>query len=229
MRPFAPTDGGRVVARLLAQPDGGPVRLRTHGRRKRMVGRYASVKSGRALPYESRNELHDQWRAEVCSEVLESAAQPHTLVFRMDGVERRYTPDRADKLAGGGVRIVEVKGALGDESPDYWRKLAYARDFYEGLRWSFHVVDSAAIQAQPQFDAIELIQRYRRTLVSAAEVTRVREHLESRPSCTLDEVQLLFQDGPVAFAKVAALVVRRVVRLDLDRPLSPTTAVHLVE
>src|SRR5579875_1144966 len=82
---------GAVDVALHEHPSGGPVRLRRNGRTHRAVGLYFSVKSGWHLPFESKLELHDLWRAEIASEILRSDVQPFTLKFVLDGQLRRYT------------------------------------------------------------------------------------------------------------------------------------------
>jgi hypothetical protein len=109
---------------LYRHPDGGPVRLRGNGRRSRATGLYFSIKSGRHLPYESRLELHDLWRAEVCSKVVSAWPQPFTLQLMMDGELRRYTPDRQDILADGQLEVIEIKDDLRlVRDPTYLHKL----------------------------------------------------------------------------------------------------------
>ena len=68
--------------------DLGPVRPITNGRRAKPVGRYYSIKNGRAVAWESRNELHALYHAEVFPSVLSYHVQPHTLQLVIDGVSR---------------------------------------------------------------------------------------------------------------------------------------------
>ena len=126
--------------------DGGPVRLRRNGRGARARGLYFSVKSGRHLPYESHLELHDLWRAEVDVEVVRSWPQPFTLTYADGDRLRRYTPDRKDARADGGVEIVEVKREATDVSA---RKAAAVQEALGARGWSYRIVDQAEIEAEP--------------------------------------------------------------------------------
>ena len=220
-------DPARIVAQIETRPEGRPVRLRGHGRRNRSVGRYASVKSGRSLPWESRNELHDLMRAEVDHRVESSRVQPHTLRFIMDDQLRRYTPDREDLLVDGSIEIIEVKEDFDEQDdPDYSRKLRYAEAFYIGLGWKFLIRSRKEIEAQPSFAAVDEIQFYRRTIFTELEVAVVLQALTTGKAKTLGDILELLPDSPVGFAKVAAMVVRRVIRVELEAPLSFNTSVY---
>ena len=213
---------------LRGHPDGSPVRLRRNGRQKRAVGLYFSVKSGRHLPFESTLELHDLWRAEVDSTVVRSFPQPFTLQMVTDGVAWRYTPDRRDVLADGAERIVEVKDDdWAEQDPVLAERLGHVAEHLAERGIKFRVHARSEIQVEPQFSAIQAIQRHRRTAVTPAEVEAVCEQLR-REACTLGGLQSRLGGGPRALAVLCALVVRRVILLDLSCGLHEDAAVSLV-
>ena len=79
---------------MIERLDAGPVRLITNGRQRKPVGHYYSQKNGFSLPWESRNELHGFYHAEVDTDVVGYRAQPHTLRMSVHGEVTSYTPDR---------------------------------------------------------------------------------------------------------------------------------------
>src|SRR5215469_9683073 len=146
------------TALLWSRKDEGPMRTALDVSQKRAVGRYASLKNGRGQFWESRNELHAFYGAEVSTHVLKYRAQPHTLEMAIAGKKRSYTPDRMDHLTGGRIEIVEIKDVYKPEKdPDYHTKLEMARVVYDHLGWSFRITTRKEIEAQPKFEATKYI------------------------------------------------------------------------
>lgn len=215
-----------TIAEIVQRSDGGPMRPIGHGRQHKPVGIYYSVKSGRGLAWESRNELHDMWRAEVRADVVRSRVQPHTLSWTIDGQTLRYTPDREDILDGGRIQIIEVKNTYqAEKDPYYAAKLDFARSVYEGLGWAFHIHEKSEIEAQPQFDAIRTIQGYRRTAITTADLSTIRSLFSHSTHLKLKELQNSLPPEPRSFAAICAMVVHRILAIDLNRGLGPDTIV----
>lgn len=203
--------------------DGGPVRLRRNGRSARARGLYFSVKSGRHLPYESQLELHDLWRAEVDVGVVRSWPQPFTLTYADGDRLRRYTPDRKDERGEGRVQIVEVKETAAEVDA------AKARAVEEALAargWAYRIAARAEIEQEPAFSAVRVVQRHRRTALDATDALQVRSAL-STSALPLGEVVRQLGPGTQALAKACALMVRRVLTIDLSDGLVPTSTVSL--
>ena len=65
-----PDNSYEILAAIIERDDGGPMRPIATGRRRRVVGSYYSFKCGHASPWESRNELHALYHAEVRFDVV---------------------------------------------------------------------------------------------------------------------------------------------------------------
>ena len=206
---------------LFERRDGGPVRLRGNGRSARASGLYFSVKSGRHLPHTSHLQLHDLWRAEVEVDVVCSWPQPFTLTFAEGDRLRRYTPSRKDLRADGSVEIIEVRDDAAQPAPAREAAIIQALTL-RGM--SYRVACRTQIQAEPAFGAIRTVQRHRRTALEATEVLRIETALATGPLAIADTLRLL-GSGPPAFAKVCAMMVRRIVRIDLTNGLRPEALV----
>jgi hypothetical protein len=218
-----------LIAEIGERPDNRPVRLITSGRRHRPVGAYFSVKSGRMLPWESRNELHALYHAEVDGRVVESRTQPHTIRITAGGLKLLYTPDRMDRRADGSIEIVEVKNKIDLEKDAYYlQKLEMAAAIYRCLGWSIRIIEKEEIEAKPMFGAVNTIQSYRCADVSASDILSLRSRFGQRHALTLEDTKSFFPSGPVALASVCALIVRRVLAVDLSNGLSNATPVRLV-
>jgi hypothetical protein len=220
--------GHRIAAELIARPGGEPVRLLRNGGLKKPMGLYFSGKSGRHLPWESRNELHGFWWAEARSDVLQSWAQPHTLKMTIEGRSCSYTPDRLDELAGG-VEVVEVKDVFDEQKdPFYALKLEHARLIYEAIGYRFRLVTRAEIEADPGFSTVALIQRYRSVAVDLQDIDAARAALAQAPA-TWGNVLEALGGGPGALPRACAMIVRRILAVDPTEALTRDTLVWLPE
>ena len=218
-----------IFATLWLRTDGGPMRTAADVSQKRSVGRYASKKNGRGQFHESLNELHAFYGAEVNTDVISYRAQPHKLEMVFEGKRRFYTPDREDALSNRRTEIVEVKGSYNpDRDPDYHAKLEISRMVYEGLGWSFRMTDREEIEAQPRYRAIELIQSFRRTVVTQLDEDRVQRRLAGGEPLPLEEIRNLWDSPVLGFAKMCALMVKRTISIDLGEGLSDNAPVSLL-
>ena len=220
--PWGPT------AALIEREDGGPIRPIATGRRHRPVGCYYSFKCGQAFPWESRTELLGIYHAEVRFDVVEYKTQPHTLEMFHEGKKAHYTPDLEHRLSNGKTEIVEIKAefdALVD--PNYTIKLAIARDVYAAAGQSFRVIERKELEAQPRFKAIEEIQNYRRTAITAADMFLVSNLFKAKEDVTLGDMKGAYGNTIVGMAKTYAMMVRRIVEIDITCGLDDRSPVHL--
>lgn len=224
-----PSPGMRISARLKERTDGGPMRTALDVSQKRAVGRYASQKNGRGQFWESRNELRAFYRAEVSTQVIKYRAQPHTLELALAGKLRRYTPDRMDFLIEGGVEIIEVKETYkADKDPDYADKLRAAALVYSNLGWSFRIITSDEIEAQPSFSAVVRIQNHRRTVITPRDEDITLDLLSRHGTAALADVRALWPNPAIGFAKMCALMIKRSIHIDYNSGLRDMTPVNLV-
>jgi hypothetical protein len=206
---------------VLRRADGRNVRI-GNGRRNRPVGRYASVKNGESRVWESRPELFDIYHAEVDPDVVAYTTQPETLRWQSNGRRRQYTPDRQDVLVNG-HRYVEVKDVYDeDRDPEYAGKLAEACEIYRHMGCELSIRDRGAITAEPLFSAVEEIQSCRRAIVTPDHVLQA-EHLLGEYGRQFAD----FADGLGSRATCLAMLVRRVIRIDLTHGLVDDAQVSL--
>ena len=219
----------RLAATIDQRRDRGP--MRPVGRRRgiRPGGLYYSQKMGRLVGYESDNEKCDFYRSEVRSEVISYREQPHTIKAVIAGEVRRYTPDREDQFADGRIEIVEVKDEFeADKDPDYTVKLNYFAEVYERLGWSFKLTTREEIKNPATFETVENIQRYRRASFTATEVADVRHGLGEVGECRLGELLSIFPSELVGLPKLCAMMVGRILVLDVRTRLEAASIVKLI-
>jgi len=218
-----------LIATRQSRKDGGPICPLDAGRQTKPVGFYYSVKCGRFMAYRSLDELHAFYNAEVDTEVVSYRLRPHTLEFDLYGRPCEYTPSREETLSDGGARIRDVKEAL-DPAHDssHTAKLERARLLYRSHGIPFDVEDRDHIEALPSFKIIEHIQAYRRTSATAGDLQCVRETFGDRRSVPFIEVRDRFASAPHGFAKISAMIVRRLVGINLSDGLSHMTPIFRV-
>ncbi|HVU19455.1 MAG TPA: hypothetical protein VHE09_01915 [Rhizomicrobium sp.] len=187
------------------------------------------MKCGTGMPCESANELHALYHAEVATEVVQFRVQPYTLRFVIGGSVRSYTPDLEETLANGQIRVTEIKDKFeADGDPDYAEKLHYTAAFCRAKGQIFRVLERAEIETKPLFDSVDIIQGFRRTAVTVDDVMRLNERFAGRSAIGLAEAREIFSSAPLGFAKLAAMMVRRIIAIDLDKQLSAETPVRVL-
>jgi hypothetical protein len=210
-----------LVATIWRRTDNGPMRALRSGRQANPVGRYPSKKMGCALPYESPGELHGFYEAEADVNVIRYYAQPHTITMMMADEWVNYTPDRLEILADGTTSINEMKGLLNwKRDPLYQAKLERARLHYESRHWQFRISERAEVEALPRFKVAEYIQAYRRTSITAHDLLLMRMLFGDCESICLPAALCRYPSRAVGLSKISAMVVRRLIGLDLDQGFS---------
>ncbi len=220
---------GTLVTRL-HYADRSPVRRVATGRRHFVTGSYLSIKNGFGVAWESKMELLAFHHAEVATEVVNYYPQPHTWVVQTGDEQFRYTPDLALHLADGRIEIVEVKSEYDDlDDPDYTAKLRFAAQLCRQAGWSFRLVTRSELEAPPLRDAVDTIQAARRTSVTSADVAMISELCMRTRDVALDALLAAYDDPKAGLKKACALVVRRIIEIDLTVGLNGRARVKLVE
>lgn len=219
-----------ATATIVVTPDGAPIRTIVTGRRPIVTGIYASRKAGRALPYESVLERALFMQCEVDTDILDYRAQLFRLEFVLAGVKRIYIVDCVRLLADGTIEIVEVKRdrrALRD--PDYAMKLEAVRIICEQVGWRFRVVFAAEFTACGHaYNNVVEVQSWRFTDFDLADEFIVTDALKRRSSMTLGDLAEALGDRLKGVAKLKAMSIKRIVRIDLSLPLTNETVVELI-
>ncbi|MCW0047275.1 hypothetical protein OIU13_12130 [Brevundimonas sp. BT-123] len=220
---------GGLIATLVERIDRRPIRPVATGRRNRPVGMYPSVKCGRAEPWESRVELHALHHAEVNTEIVGYRTQPHSLEMSDCGEISRYTPDLELVLATDAIEIVEIKSAY-DPSADarYAHKLDLACEVYRSQGWAFRVVEANQLLQEPRFKAVQEIQSYRRASLTPADTSILSRLFRATDQVSFQELTSAYPTHLLGKAKACAMMVRRMIKIDLSNGLCASAAVTLV-
>ncbi|MEP3072643.1 hypothetical protein [Maricaulis sp.] len=202
---------GLSNVRVRYEPDFKPVRLKSHGRRARYVGNFASIKAGRSLPWESGAERIGLERAEVDPHRIDFRAQPFRLSWYNGHRQISYTPDRLDLNSNGELECVEVKSdrqALW--KPEMVEKLGLVRGLLHAVDVGFKVEFASELVRSSGADFVARVLHHRRTVLEPSDHA-ILDGLTSGftsgfPFGALCEA---YGDEPTAFAKLSGWLVRR--------------------
>lgn len=224
--PVSALSAGRIVF----PTSGGPIRTIITGRRHIVTGSYASRKARRAMPFEGMNERLFFMHSEVDTSVVDYRAQPFRFEFTIDGVRRTYIVDCVRLLSDGRIEVVEVKNdrrALRDHH--YLEKLDRVATVCSALDWSFRVVLREQLESpRVRLENVELIQSRRHTRLMAADVHVVLDSIaHAGGRISMGELAEKFGDAIRGRAALQAMMVHRLVEIDISKPLGSESSVTL--
>lgn len=232
-KPGGETQGRTVMpsATIVMTPDGSPIRSVITGRRVMVTGFYSSRKAGRALPYEGMNEQALLKRCEVETAVVDYRSQPFRFELVIEGAKRIYIADCVRLLGDGSVEVLEVKGRLKQlPPPDYVEKLSVVREVCDRLGWQFRILSHRHLyEPEVVYANIDLIQSRRTVRFDQIQAYRALELIErAGGEAPLGQVGDAAAAGPQGLAMAQAMMVRRLISIDLTRPLSADSKVTAV-
>lgn len=220
-----------AVARIVTTPDDRPIRTIITGRRRMTTGSYPSTKCGRSLPFEGMNERAFLMHSEVDTQVIDYRAQPFRFEFVVDGAKRIYIADCVRLLEGGRIEVVEVKNdrrALKDAY--YAMKLTRVREICARLGWTFRVVFKAQLfEPATVYRNVEEVQSRRQVAFDESHgylAVDLLSRLKERATLGLLAEALGERRTGMAIAK--AMMVARLIKIDLTQPLGSQSPVQLV-
>lgn len=221
-----------AFARVVTTPDGRSIRTIITGRKRIPTGSYTSRKARRAFPYEGMNEQAFFMHSEVDTQVVDYRAQPFRFEFVIDGRNRTYIADCVRLLDDGCIEVVEVKNdrrALRD--PDYALKLDWVKRVCGLLGWRFRVVFGHDLRL-PSVVYQNVVQIQERRMVSfgAAHAYVAIGQIERDGGQTpLGRLAQLLGGAAIGTAITQAMMVARILKIDLGRPLGADSTVRLVD
>lgn len=217
------------LGQLVVTPNGSPIRSIITGRRRIVTGSYASRKARRAFPFEGMNERAFFMHSEVDTNVVDYRAQPFRFEFVLDGQKRVYIADCVRLLADGSIEVIEVKNdqrALRDLQ--YASKIERVWAICAALGWTFRVVlRQQLISPAVRYANIVEVQSRRHTRFDASHEYVARHALDrAGGQLALGEFADALGERQRGMAIAQAMMVGRLLDIDLTDPLSPNTLVR---
>jgi hypothetical protein len=218
-------------------PEKGPVRTIITGGKLRATGRFFSVKNGRSMPWEAEREEPLAFAsAEVETNCLAWIGQPCRIEIPFGSAWLWYFPDlaRRDRVENRWItRVIELKRDKKIEvenNPDYEEKLGLAKDLLGKVRATFEILENADLGTPVYRRNVLSIVLDKNTKVEASDIARARDVAAS--SCghaAYGELCEALGGFIIGKKKVHAMMVRRILRIPLDREITVSSAVSLVD
>jgi hypothetical protein len=134
----------------------------TNATPNKVIGRFPSVKMGRAIWWESQIEGDYIYLLEIDPDVVAYKEQPFRIKLEMSGSKRSYVPDFL-VVRKSGRQIVEVKPVEKVTTEENSLLFPVVRQIAAEQRYQYVVVTDGMIRVQPRLNNIKLLFRYART------------------------------------------------------------------
>jgi hypothetical protein len=206
-----------------------PAGVRIGAQRSGYRWNYYSVKNRGYAACASADGLRALYHAEVRTEVVGYRINPEPVRLKVGLRSVIFKADLEETLSDGRIVVSAFADMIGDDDPKLVETIAGARDHYGALGIGFHVVGRPEITEQSTADAVEAIQTFRRTSFTDVDVWMVKNAIGKRHFAPLAELRDCFKSPALGFAKLSAMMVRRVIAIALDHELGPTTPVRLID
>lgn len=221
-----------AVGTVVTTPDDRPIRSIITGRRRVVTGSYASRKARRAMPHESMNELAFLQLCEVDTQVVDFRSQPFRFEFVLEGAKRIYIADCARLHDDGCIEVIEIKSdrrALRD--PDYAAKLRAVGEICERIGWRFRIgLKEELFLPVARRKNVLLVQSQRHVRYGAPDLYSALDLLKQEGGETdLGQLAHALGEPRRGRAVAMAMMVGRIVDIDLHAPISDSSRVRAVQ
>lgn len=196
-------------------------------------GCWPSYKRRRNQHWEGMAQRNYLMRAEVNLNSIWAQSEARRFEFVLGGKRRRYTCDVEERLADGTRAITEIKrdeADLADE--DYQLTLAGVAEICRRCGWLFQIVFSGEIFAsRAHRNNVELFQSRRFARVGREHMRRLTQIAScDGPNHTYSDLSaaLVPSFAPAGAALIQALLVRRMIEIDLTQHLYAETPVRIL-
>jgi hypothetical protein len=204
-----------------------PVRRITNGGRK-VIGKFPSLKMGRAVWWESQLERDYIYYLETDRDVLSYKEQPLKVRYVLDGKIHHYTPDflvrRTNKQ-----QIVEVKDEESAGKEEYRHLFHIVAPLFMEEGYEFVVVTDRTIRVSPLLDNLKLLHKYSRMMISHKHQVDTYAFFAEREDSTLGKLLSFIKDRGSGAGIAYALIYWGVISVDLSSPINPQSRVSLAD
>ncbi|MGO9015591.1 MAG: TnsA endonuclease N-terminal domain-containing protein [Dissulfurispiraceae bacterium] len=203
------------------------VRRITNGGRK-VIGKFPSLKMGRAVWWESQLERDYIYYLEVDRDIVSYKEQPLKIRYLLDRKIHHYTPDflvwRTDKQ-----QIVEVKDEESAGKEEYRHLFHIVAPLFMEEGYEFVVVTEKTIRLRPLLDNLKLLHKYSRTIISHKHQIDAYAFFSSDEDGTLGKLASFLRAKGSGAEIAYALIYWGVIAVDLANPINSQSQVSLAD
>lgn len=213
---------------MLNCPAGVRVRPMFDGERSTFRWNYYSVKNWSHVACASPDGLRALYHAEVCTDVVGYRTQVEPARLKVGRRSVTFEPHLEETLFDGRIIISTFADLLEDHDSGKPEIVEHALAYYAALGIDFRVRGHPEIGHESTADAVEAIQTFRRTRFTDEDIWLVKEAISKQHAVPLAEVRDTFKSPALGFAKLSAMMVHRIIAIDLTHELSPSSPIRLL-
>jgi len=215
--------GWYTAIRNIVFPEPGQLRSRkvVSRSRARPTGKYPSWKMRRMLQWESENELNAFHLLDCDPDVTRFHEQPCEVMYVLDRQVRSHYPDILVEK-NGRKELWEVKSETQAEEPEVVRRTALLAQELPLWGYTYRVVLAKDLASQPRQANACFLLGFGRRAVTDCEQEFIRRAL-ARHGTLLWSDACRGEYGPRGREILCSLVLRGVLTIDLNLPISPST------
>jgi len=209
--------------RKIVYPESGQLRSRKVVSRSnnRSAGKYPSWKMGRMMHWESGNELNAFRLLDCDTDVVSYSEQPCQIVYVMDGLERIHYPDILATTAEG-KELWEVKPRSKALEPEVLARTALLSRALPKWGYAYRMMFAEDLARQPRLSNANLLLSLGKRALSDCEWEDVRRTMAVQESLVWSEA-CAGNYGLKGREILCSLVLRGVLAIDMNVPISPTS------
>jgi hypothetical protein len=198
---------------------GGHVSVRriTNGGKK-VIGKFPSLKMGRAVWWESQIERDFIYFLEADTGITEYKEQPLKIWYSWEGKRHKYTPDYFVRRYGR-KQIYEVKDYETASSEEFNLFSSRVSPIFEALGYEYLVVTDREIRQQPVLDNLKLLHKYSRTRLSYQHQIDVYAFFSLQRESSLGQLRDYMRSRGVQDQVLYALIYWGILSIDLNSPI----------
>ena len=205
-------------------PQSGELRARKIVSRSssRAKGKYPSWKMNRMIQWESENELKAFRLLDCDPEVSRFNEQPCEILYVLDGQTKRHCPDILVERSGGQKELLKVKPDSKALEPEVATRTALLIKSLPIWGYSYRIVLATDLATQPRERNAFFLLGFGRRTATDCERELIRRSINQRGSLVWSDA-CRGEYGPRGRETLCSLVLRGVLAIDMDLPISPDT------
>jgi hypothetical protein len=186
----------------------------------RVRRRHYSVKNQRYMDCEYRNEESFCILSDVDPSILAYRAQPKTVDLRIDGTDRRYTPDFFYVTRGGERWYIEVKGDEHANDDDILAKHFAFAEWCTQRGYRYRMVLKSEMEAGARLKNAALLLRDKNVELSADALIQTVSYVGFEGKSPVDVADYFGLTVGAAYQRLRCLTLFEHLTVDLDTPLT---------
>lgn len=173
--PPTPLEFRSPTLHVRVQPGGTRARRIVSRRNARVTGKYASVKMGKLMHWESALERDAFMLLDVDTRVMRFREQPAQMIYDDGNTAFTHFPDLLIESRQS-IYFAEVKSDRDAQTPEVQQRCRLLTQHLAGFGLGYHLLTEKQLAAQPHLDNARVVRRYGYVQVD----TRTRAHLLKR-------------------------------------------------